>query len=179
MNLKLMARILSQVARFFTGVEIHPGATIGAGFFIDHGSGVVIGETTIIKNNVTLYQGVTLGGTGNEKDKRHPNIDDNVVIGAGAKVLGNITLGENVRVGANAVVVKDVPANSTVVGIPGRIVRHEGKKVGISLDHNLLPDPITQALERVQKEIEHIEKEIGAHQKEIDHIEHEIEGHES
>lgn len=176
MKLKLTARILSQVARFLTGVEIHPGATIGKGFFIDHGTGVVIGETTIIKDNVTLYQGVTLGGTGNEKGKRHPNIESNVVVGAGAKVLGNITVGENVRVGANAVVVKDVPANATVVGIPGRIVRHEGKKVGISLDHTSLPDPIAQALERLQKEIDHIESEIGEQQKEIDHIEEEIDG---
>ena len=175
---KLIARILSQVARFLTGVEIHPGATIGKGFFIDHGTGVVIGETTIIKENVTLYQGVTLGGTGNEKGKRHPNIENNVVVGAGAKVLGNITVGENVRVGANAVVVKDVPANATVVGIPGRIVRHEGRKVGISLDHNALPDPIAQALERVQKEIDHIETEMGEHKKEIDHIEEEIENKE-
>src|SRR3990167_6643976 len=154
-------RFLSQFCRFFTGIEIHPGATIGKGFFIDHGMGVVIGETSEIGDNVTLFQGVTLGGTGKEKGKRHPTLGHGVVVGAGAKVLGNITIGDNVSVGANAVVVRDVPPNSTVVGVPGRITSREGKKVpGINLDHTSLPDPLTQALEKLQHEIDKIENEL-------------------
>ncbi|PIU42140.1 MAG: serine O-acetyltransferase [Candidatus Omnitrophica bacterium CG07_land_8_20_14_0_80_42_15] len=157
----LLPRLFSQFARWLTGIEIHPGAQIGKGLFIDHGMGVVIGETAIVGDNVTIYQGVTLGGTGKEKGKRHPTIGNNVVIGAGAKILGNITVGDNVNVGSNAVVIKDVPSNSTVVGIPGRIVRKEGKPVsGISLDHTNLPDPLANALDRLQKEIDHIEGEI-------------------
>jgi serine O-acetyltransferase len=120
MRVPFLGRWLSQLGRFFTGIEIHPGAQIGEGFFIDHGMGVVIGETAIIGENVLLYQGVTLGGTGKERGKRHPTIGNNVVIGAGAKVLGNITIGDNSYIGSNAVVIKDVPANSTVVGVPGR-----------------------------------------------------------
>lgn len=121
----LFARVFSQFARFLTGIEIHPGATIGYGLFIDHGMGVVIGETTIIKDNVKLFHGVTLGGTGREHAKRHPTLEDNVVIGAGAKVLGNITIGTNSKIGANAVVLKDIPPNSTAVGIPAKIINIE------------------------------------------------------
>ena len=154
-------RVISQLARWFTGIEIHPGAKIGSSLFIDHGMGVVVGETSVIGNNVTLFQGVTLGGTGKERGKRHPTLGDNIVIGAGAKVLGNVKIGENVQIGANAVVLKDVPSNSTVVGVPGRIVRKEGKKIpGITLDHTALPDPIALRLDRLQGEIDHIENEI-------------------
>jgi serine O-acetyltransferase len=160
-RLFFMARWLSQMGRFWTGIEIHPGAKIGRGLFIDHGMGVVIGETSVIGRNVTLFQGVTLGGTGKVKGKRHPTLGNNVVVGAGAKVLGNIHIGDNVQVGANAVVVRDVPANSTVVGVPGRITSREGRKVhGINLDHSSLPDPLTQALETLQHEIDKIEGEI-------------------
>ena len=126
---RFFARLLSQGARAATGIEIHPGAKIGKGLFIDHGMGVVIGETAEIGNNVTLFQGVTLGGTGKEKGKRHPTVRDNVVIGAGAKVLGNILIGKNSRVGANAVVLKEVPANSVVVGVPGKVVRQNGERL--------------------------------------------------
>ncbi|MCD6080760.1 MAG: serine O-acetyltransferase [Candidatus Omnitrophica bacterium] len=158
LKIPYLPRIISQFARWLTGIEIHPGARIGKGLFIDHGMGVVIGETTIIGNNVTLYQGVTLGGTGKERGKRHPTIGDNVVIGAGAKVLGNIRIGNNVQIGANAVVIKDVPDNSTVVGVPGRIVKREGKKFpAITLDHTNLPDPLAQSIERLQSEINYIE----------------------
>ncbi len=155
-------RFISQFARWVTGIEIHPGAVIGKGLFIDHGMGVVIGETTVIGDNVTLFQGVTLGGTGKEKGKRHPTISDNVVVGAGAKVLGNITVGRNVMIGANAVVLRDVPDDSTVVGVPGRIARKKGKRLpgGVNLDHSSLPDPLQQALERIQHEIDHIEHEL-------------------
>ena len=161
MKMPFIARVISQSARWMTGIEIHPGAKIGKGFFIDHGMGVVIGETSVIGRNVTLFQGVTLGGTGKVKGKRHPTLGNNVVVGAGAKVLGNIHIGDNVQVGANAVVVRDVPANSTVVGVPGRITSREGRKVhGINLDHSSLPDPLTQALEKLQHEIDKIEGEI-------------------
>jgi serine O-acetyltransferase len=157
-HLFFLARVLSQVTRFTTGIEIHPGATIGRGLFIDHGMGVVIGETSIIGDNVLLYQGVTLGGTGLERGKRHPTIGNNVVIGAGAKVLGNITIGDNSYIGANAVVVKDVPANSTVVGVPGRITKQDGKKIDISLDHIHVLDPIMQSIDELEKRIEKLEK---------------------
>ncbi len=160
-GLPFFARVISQLGRWLTGVEIHSGAKIGKGLFIDHGAGVVIGETSIIGDNVTLFQGVTLGGTGKQKGKRHPTLGNNVVVGAGAKVLGDIHIGDNVSVGANAVVVRDVPANSTVVGVPGRITSREGKKVpGINLDHTSLPDPLTQALEKLQHEIDKIENEL-------------------
>ncbi|MGC8843108.1 MAG: serine O-acetyltransferase, partial [bacterium] len=125
-NLRFLARLISQISRFLTGIEIHPGAKIGKGFFIDHGMGVVIGETTIIGNNVTLYQGVTLGGTGKERGKRHPTIDDDVVIGAEAVLLGPIYVGKGARIGAGSVVLKSVPPNCTVVGVPARVVRKEG-----------------------------------------------------
>jgi len=156
-----LPRFLSQLGKLITGIEIHPGATIGKNLFIDHGMGVVIGETTIIGDNVTLFQGVTLGGTGKEKGKRHPTLGNNIVVGAGAKVLGNITIGDNVSIGANAVVVRDVPPNSTVVGVPGRIAKKEGKKIlGINLDYTSLPDPLANSLERLQHEIDKIEAEM-------------------
>ena len=157
-NLFLIARLISQISRFFTGIEIHPGATIGKDFFIDHGMGVVIGETAIIGDNVLLYQGVTLGGTGLEKGKRHPSVGNNVVIGAGAKILGNITIADNTYIGANAVVIRDVGANSTVVGVPGRITKQDGKKIELSLDHIHILDPLMQNIEELQKRIEDLEK---------------------
>ena len=158
---RFLARAVSQFARFFTGIEIHPGAKIGRKLFIDHGMGVVIGETSVIGDNVTLFQGVTLGGTGKERGKRHPTLGNNVVVGAGAKILGNIQIGDNVSVGANAVVLSDVPSNSTVVGVPGRVTRREGKKVSaVNIDYAHLPDPVTQALERLQHEIDKIESEL-------------------
>lgn len=163
LKIPFFPRYLSQLAKWITGIEIHPGAQIGKGFFIDHGMGVVVGETSIVGDNVTLFQGVTLGGTGKEKGKRHPTLGNNVVIGTGAKVLGNIKIGDNVNVGANAVVLRDVPANSTVVGVPGRIAKKLGKRMpgGINLDHTSLPDPLQQALEKLQHEIDHIEAEIA------------------
>ncbi|MFH1281245.1 MAG: serine O-acetyltransferase EpsC, partial [Candidatus Omnitrophota bacterium] len=158
MKLFFLARLLSQVARFFTGIEIHPGARIGQRFFIDHGLGVVIGETAIVGDDVLLYQGTTLGGTGIVAGKRHPTIGNNVVIGAGAKVLGNITIGDNSYIGANAVVVKDVPVNSTVVGVPGRITKQDGKKMDVSLDHARMLDPIMQSIEELQDRVKDLEK---------------------
>ncbi len=153
----LIARLISQASRFFTGIEIHPGATIGRDFFIDHGMGVVIGETAVVGDNVLMYQGSTLGGTGLEKGKRHPTIGNNVVIGAGAKVLGNITIGDNSYIGANAVVIKNVPANSTIVGVPGRITRQDGKKIELSLDHIQTLDPLMQSIDELEKRIEKLE----------------------
>ena len=158
LKLYLPARLISQFGRQCTGIEIHPGAVIGRGLFIDHGMGVVIGETAVIGNNVLLYQGVTLGGTGLQKGKRHPTIGDNVVIGAGAKVLGDITVGDNSYIGANAVVIKDVPPNSTVVGVPGRITRQDGKKMDISLDHIHILDPLVESIEELQRRIERLEE---------------------
>ncbi len=152
-----LARFISQLTRFVTGIEIHPGARIGRRFFIDHGMGVVIGETTVIGDDVLLYQGVTLGGTGIEKGKRHPTIGSNVVVGAGAKILGNISIGDNSYIGANAVVIKDIPANSTVVGVPGRITRQEGRKIDVKLDHSHILDPIMQSMEELQKRIQSLE----------------------
>ena len=163
-KIPFLPRFISQMSRFITHVEIHPGAQIGQEFFIDHGAGVVIGETTVISDRVTVFQGVTLGGTGKEKGKRHPTIGSNVVVGAGAKVLGNINIGDNVNIGANAVVIRDVPSDSTVVGIPGRIAKKQGKKViGINIDYTNLPDPLTERLENLQQEIDIIEKEIKIH----------------
>lgn len=157
-KLPFFPRWISQAARSLTGIEIHPGARIGKKFFIDHGMGVVIGETAEVGDNVTIYQGVTLGGTGKERGKRHPTIGNNVVVGTGAKVLGNIKIGDNAQIGANAVVIRDVPPHSTVVGVPGRVVKTAGKTFpGINLDHTNLPDPMTQALERLQHEIDAIE----------------------
>lgn len=165
MSIPFLPRLLSQVGRFVTGIEIHPAAVIGKGFFIDHGMGVVIGETAVVGDNVTLFQGVTLGGTGKEKGKRHPTLGNNVVIGAGAKVLGNIKVGNNVLVGANAVVLRDVPDDSTVVGVPGRVAKKRGQRIpgGVNLDHSSLPDPMQQALEKLQHEIDHIEEGLEKH----------------
>lgn len=156
-RLFFIARLISQMSRHFTGIEIHPGAKIGKGVFIDHGMGVVIGETAVVGDNVLMYQGVTLGGTGLEKGKRHPTIGNNVVIGAGAKILGNITIGDNSYIGANAVVIKDIPANSTVVGVPGRITKQDGKKLDISLDHIHILDPIMQQVEEMEARIRKLE----------------------
>ena len=159
-----LPRFISQFSRFITQIEIHPQAQIGEEFFIDHGAGVVIGQTAVIQDRVTVFQGVTLGGTGKEKGKRHPTVGNNVVIGAGAKVLGNIKIGSNVNIGANAVVIRDVPDDSTVVGIPGRIAKKQGKKItGINIDYSNLPDPLTERLENLQQEIDIIEKEIKIH----------------
>ncbi|HSA06956.1 MAG TPA: serine O-acetyltransferase [Candidatus Gastranaerophilales bacterium] len=156
-NIACIPRLISNFSRFLTGIEIHPGATIGRKFFIDHGMGVVIGETAIIGNNALIYQGVTLGGTGKEHGKRHPTLKDNVVVGSGAKVLGNITLGNNVRVGAGSVVISNVPDNSTIVGIPGRIVMNKGQK-SHQLQHNIIPDPIKDALCTLTNEIKELKK---------------------
>ena len=146
-GLRGLARYLSQCARFWTGVEIHPGAQIGRRFFIDHAMGVIIGETTIIGDNVTLYQGVTLGGTGKEQGKRHPTLEDNVMVSAGAKILGSFTIGENSKIGAGSVVLKEVPPNCTVVGVPGRIVKQDNVKVPRSdMDQVNLPDPVMEEL---------------------------------
>jgi serine O-acetyltransferase len=155
-------RVLSQFARFITGIEIHPGATIGSGLFIDHGMGVVIGETTEIGDNVTLFQGVTLGGTGKQRGKRHPTIGSHVVVGAGAKVLGPINIGDYVKIGANSVVLQDVPDHSTVVGIPGRIVRIKDERVADDalMDHIHIPDPIADRLIELQVQIDMLKKEL-------------------
>ena len=147
------ARWISQRAARKTGIEIHPGATIGKGLFIDHGTGVIIGETTIIGDNVTLYQGVTLGGTGKEQGKRHPTLKDNVMVSAGAKILGSFTIGENSKIGAGSVVLEEVPPNCTVVGVPGRIVRMDNKKVPRSdMDQVHLPDPVLNDIRELQQE---------------------------
>ena len=149
----LLARFVSQRAARKTGIEIHPGAQIGSGFFIDHGTGVVIGETTIIGNNVTLYQGVTLGGTGKESGKRHPTLEDNVMVSAGAKVLGSFTIGANSKIGAGSVVLEEVPPNCTVVGVPGRIIKRENEVVipRETMDQVHLPDPIKEDIQNLQK----------------------------
>ncbi len=155
-----VARVISQISRFFTGIEIHPGARIGRRFFIDHGMGVVIGETCEIGDNVTIFQGVTLGGTGKEKGKRHPTLEDNVLIASGAKVLGSITIGENSKVGAGSVVLKDVPANSTVVGIPGRVVVQDGVRVKRDLDHQNMPDPVADRCNMLERQIGELREEL-------------------
>ncbi|MEK6682625.1 MAG: serine O-acetyltransferase EpsC [Nitrospirota bacterium] len=162
-RIPFIPRFLSQLCRFFTGIEIHPGAVIGKGFFIDHGMGVVIGETSEIGDNVTLFQGVTLGGTGKERGKRHPTIGNNVVIGTGAKVLGAINIGDHVKIGANSVVLQDVPPYSTVVGIPGRIIRIKDKKFDdLMMDHIHMPDPIARRFEQMEKEIEELKNMLRA-----------------
>ncbi|MBN9656024.1 serine O-acetyltransferase [Halobacillus sp. GSS1] len=156
-----LARLISQWSRFLTGIEIHPGAKIGRRFFIDHGMGVVIGETCEIGDNVTIFQGVTLGGTGKEKGKRHPTLLDNSLVATGAKVLGSITIGENSKVGAGSVVLHDVPNNSTVVGIPGHVVIQDGKKVQKKdLDHHKLPDPVYDRLNEIEKEMAELRKQL-------------------
>lgn len=156
-----LARVISQISRFFTGIEIHPGAQIGRRFFIDHGMGVVIGETCEIGDNVTIYQGVTLGGTGKEKGKRHPTLKDNVLVATGAKVLGSITIEENSKIGAGSVVLKDVPANSTVVGIPGKIVIRDGVRVARDLKHNELPDPVAEKFAEMESQMNMFKEEIN------------------
>ncbi len=158
-KIPLIPRIISNISRFLTGIEIHPAARIGRRFFIDHGMGVVIGATTIIGDDVLLYQGVTLGGTGNEHGKRHPTLGNNIVVGSGAKVLGNIEIGSNSRIGAGSVVVDNVPENSTVVGVPGRIVRQKLLIQG-QLMHNRIPDPVTCQLNRLKYEIEDLREQI-------------------
>lgn len=163
-RLFVLARLISHVSRALTGIEIHPGATIGKRFFIDHGMGVVIGETTVIGDDVLLYQGVTLGGTGHGKEQRHPTLGDHVVIGSGAKILGNIRLGEWVKVGAGSVVVRPVPAHATVVGIPGRVVAVKGVAVSHDewqmLEHGELPDPVGQTLANLNERLSHVEAEV-------------------
>ncbi len=158
-GMRFPARFLSQVARWITGIEIHPGAQIGRRFFIDHGMGVVIGETTEIGDDVTLYQGVTLGGTGKETGKRHPTVCDNVVIGAGARILGSITIGANCRIGAGSVVLRNVPPDSTVVGVPGHIVLHNGHRVVIT-DPKQINDPLSEALAAVAMEVKMLRTEV-------------------
>jgi serine O-acetyltransferase len=155
----LMARLLSQVSRFLTGTEIHPGARLGRRLFIDHALSVVIGETAIVGDDVTLYQGVTLGGTGKEHGKRHPTLLDNVVVGSGAKILGNITVGHNCRIGAGSVVLRNVPDNSTVVGVPGHIILREGKRVVIT-DPKLINDPLSEALSAVASEVNRLAERV-------------------
>ncbi len=157
----LLPRLVSQFGRFVTGIEIHPGATLGEGFFIDHGAGVVIGETSEVGENVTVYQGVTLGGTGKESGKRHPTVGDNVVIGAGAFLLGSIKVGDNARIGSGSVVIHDVPSNSTVVGNPGRPVISRGTKVGIpDIDYTHLPDPVAEAMKCLVRRVVQLENEL-------------------
>ena len=158
------ARLISQSAKFLTGIEIHPGATIGKGLFIDHGSGVVIGETTIIGDNCTIYQGVTLGGTGKETGKRHPTLGNNVMVGSGAKLLGSFTVGDNSKIAAGAVVLRDVPENCTAVGVPAKVVIRSGVKVErdpIDLDQIHIPDPMSDELIRIKTRLEAIEKVLA------------------
>lgn len=159
-KIPLIPRMISNFSRFMTGIEIHPAARIGRRFFIDHGMGVVIGETAIIGDDVLLYQGVTLGGTGNEHGKRHPTLGDNIVVGSGAKVLGNIEIGSNSRIGAGSVVVDSVPENSTVVGIPGRIVKQKLLIQG-QLMHNRIPDPVTCQLNRLKYELQDLKEDVA------------------
>jgi serine O-acetyltransferase len=160
----LLARFVSHLGRFFTGIEIHPAATIGPGVFIDHGMGVVIGETAEVGENVTIYQGVTLGGTSLERVKRHPTIHRNVVLGSGAKILGPFTVGENSRIGSGSVVVKEVPPNSVVVGVPGRVIYRDGRKVMTPIDLNMvdLPDPVAQAIQGVVERLTELEQEVAS-----------------
>lgn len=158
-GLPLTARWISQVARWFTGIEIHPAAKIGDGLFIDHGMGVIIGETAEVGDNVTLFQGVTLGGTGKEHGKRHPTLGSNVLVGAGAKILGSFTVGDGSLIGANAVVLRPLPANSTAVGVPAEIVRIEGKRPE-PLAHDMMPDPIHEYMEALRKRIEALEARV-------------------
>ena len=159
-SFKLLARINSPLARFLTGIEIHPGAQIGRRVFIDHGMGIVIGETTIVGDDVLLYQGVILGGTTTQKTKRHPTVEKGVVIGSGAKVMGNITIGEYSKIGTGAVVLNDVPPESTCVGVPGRIVKSKNKSHIVDLEHNKLPDPVAEAIRSLEKQIKENEKII-------------------
>ncbi len=156
-----LPRAISQLARWLTGIEIHPSAKIGVGFFIDHGMGVVIGETAEIGDFVTLFQGVTLGGTGKERGKRHPTLGNHVVVGAGAKILGGIRVGDNVKIGANSVVLKSVPANSTVIGVPARIIKSEGERLpDLMMDHTNMPDPIADRFSSLEQELIELRKKV-------------------
>ncbi len=157
----LLARIISQRSRKKTGIEIHPGAKIDEGLFIDHGAGIVIGETTVIGKNCVIYQGVTLGGTGKETGKRHPTLGDNVMVGSGARVLGPVNIGNNVKIAAGAVVLHDIPDNSTAVGVPARVVKRDGVKVMQDLDQIHIPDPVQQELTRLENKIAELERKIG------------------
>jgi serine O-acetyltransferase len=164
-----LARWVSHASRFLTGIEIHPAARLGPGLFIDHGMGVVIGETAAVGDNVTLLQGVTLGGTSLRREKRHPTLGSNVVVGAGAKVIGAITIGDGSRIGAGSVVVKDVPPNSVVVGVPGRVTYRDGRRVGgIDLDQTDLPDPVARAIEQLLERIRSLETDVEALRKKVD-----------
>ncbi|MFY9791174.1 MAG: serine O-acetyltransferase [Candidatus Sulfotelmatobacter sp.] len=165
-GMRLLARLVSQFARLFTGVEIHPGAEIGRRLFIDHGMGTVIGETAVVGDDVTLYQGVTLGGTGKEKGKRHPTLGNNISIGSGAKLLGNITIGDNCRVGANSVVLRNVPPNSTIVGVPGHIVLRDGKRVVIT-DPKDIRDPLSDVIIQLAKELNELRQRFQQHVREV------------
>ncbi|MCL2068284.1 MAG: serine O-acetyltransferase [Oscillospiraceae bacterium] len=155
------ARMLSQFSRFLTGIEIHPGARIGRGVLIDHGSGVVIGETAVVGDSCTLYQGVTLGGTGNDTGKRHPTLGKNVTVGSGAKILGPFKIGDNVKVASNAVVLKPAPPNSTLVGMPARVVRINGKRIPRPLDHVHIPDPVAQEMKAMSREISELKRKVA------------------
>ncbi len=161
LGIPVLPRLLSQLGRFLTGIEIHPAASIGPGFFIDHGTGVVIGETTEIGESVILFQGVTLGGTGKERGKRHPTLGNHVVVGAGAKVLGPIVIGDHVKIGANSVVLRSVPAHSTVVGIPGKIIKGDVDAPENALNHSQLPDPVAERLELLEQEIRELKKRVN------------------
>ncbi|MCI0453636.1 MAG: serine O-acetyltransferase [Candidatus Dadabacteria bacterium] len=167
-HLRFLARFLSHVSRFLTGIEIHPGAKIGRGFFIDHGMGVVIGETSEIGDNVTIYHGVTLGGTSFSRGKRHPTVESNVTIGAGAKILGPLTVGSNSKIGANSVVIVDVPPSSTVVGVPGKTVLKEEFPVYPALEHNKLPDPEERAIQSLMEQVKELEKRINSLESELE-----------
>ncbi len=162
LHIPLLPRIVSHIGRMVTGIEIHPAATIGSNFFIDHGAGVVIGETTVIGDDVTLFQGVTLGGTGKERGKRHPTLGSHVVVGAGAKILGGMTIGDNVTIGANSVVLKSVPPHSTVIGVPARIIRVKGERLPeATMDHANIPDPVTERFEILEKELRTLRSKLG------------------
>ena len=167
---KIPARFLSHIARFFTGIEIHPAAKLGPGLFIDHGMGVVIGETAEVGENVTLLQGVTLGGTSLKREKRHPTLGDNVVVGAGAKIIGAFKIGDGSRIGAGSVVVREVPTNSVVVGVPGRVTYRDGQRVagGIDLDQTDLPDPVSKAIEQLIERIRALEDELETVKKKLE-----------
>jgi serine O-acetyltransferase len=168
-RLKLLARIISHFSRWLTGIEIHPGAKIGRRFFIDHGMGVVIGETAEIGDDVTIYHQVTLGGTSTKKGKRHPTIGNNVVIGAGAKILGPVKVGDNCKIGANSVVIKNVPPNSTVVGIPGKVVKREGiTPTKVDLEHGKLPDPVMESLKQILEIVHDLELEVKTIKKRLE-----------
>ncbi len=167
-NVPLIPRAISQLARWLTGIEIHPAAMIGSGFFIDHGMGVVIGETAEVGNYVTLFQGVTLGGTGKDRGKRHPTLGNHVVVGAGAKILGGIKIGDNVKIGANSAVLKNVPANSTVIGVPARIIKTQSERLpDATMDHANLPDPISDRFVALEQELIELRKKLENHDSQL------------